>query len=103
MARRHGVRTRGTKPQRYAITVESMLTLKGDIMAAELPRRDNASTVLPRPQAPLSNPMRQALASVRVEGLEPDVVGMDFVRRVDTGELSTEEAIEAYASQFVID
>jgi hypothetical protein len=35
-------------------------------MAVELPRRERASTVLPRPLAPLSNPMRQALASVRV-------------------------------------
>ena len=72
-------------------------------MAAELPRREHASTVLPRPLAALANPMRQALASVRAEGIEPDAVGMDFIRRVDAGELSTEEAIEAYASQFVID
>jgi hypothetical protein len=72
-------------------------------MAADPTRRELASTVLPRPLVPLGNPMRQALASVRAEGLEPDAVGMDFIRRVDAGELSTEVAIEAYTSQFVID
>jgi hypothetical protein len=72
-------------------------------MAAERPRSEHASTVLPRPLALLGNPMRQALASVRAEGLEPDAAGMDFIRRVDAGELSTEGAIKAYASQFVID
>jgi hypothetical protein len=42
--------------------------------------------------------MRQALASVRAEGLEPDEVGMDLIRRVDRGELTSEQAIEAYPS-----
>jgi hypothetical protein len=46
--------------------------------------------------------MRQALASVRAEGLEPDAVGMDLMRRVDCGEITTEQAIETYASQFDI-
>jgi hypothetical protein len=101
--RRLCFRTCWTRPQRCAITVKSRLTSKGHIIAAELPKREHASSVLPRSLALLSNPMRQALASVRAEGLEPDAVGMDFIRRVDAGELSTEEAIEAYASQFVID
>ena len=47
--------------------------------------------------------MDQALASVRAEGLEPDAEGMDLIRRVDCGEITTEQAIETYASQFVID
>ena len=73
------------------------------MMVADSPRRERATRVLSRPLAPVSAPMRQALASVRAEGLEPDAEGMDLIRRVDCGEITTEQAIETYASQFVID
>ena len=73
------------------------------MMVADSPGRDHSTRVLPRSLAPVSAPMRQALASVRVEGLEPDAEGMDLIRRVDCGEITTEQAIETYASQFIID
>jgi hypothetical protein len=72
-------------------------------MATELPALESASTVLPRPTAPLSNSMRQAFASVRVEGLVPNEAGMDLIRRGDRGELTSEQALEAYSSHLVID
>ena len=44
--------------------------------------------------------MRQALAHVRMEGLEPDPIVFDYIERYVRGEITTDEAVADLVKRF---
>jgi hypothetical protein len=55
---------------------------------------------LAEPETSLSPAFQAALASVRLEGLEPPPYALELFRRVSVGEMSTEELYRALRTYF---